>query len=313
MQVRWHVTAQNLPAILGVPLRALRHVAAALVHVVAAAAALVRLHALAHGAAALQAQLSPALRAHTRPVTPHGLPALRRQPRQPLAGSLAVLAAAAVALAAAHNASSHFAHSTSTAPSDHVRVAGRATAVQHDLPAMVPTVADAAARTDAGSEQLTMPEVKNTVLAWVEAKARAMGPQHDVGALDSVLQGPMLRDWRRKAVNCRSNNWHWSYAASDIVVRLRPLSCATCCLWDTCGKTHPVAAAAPAGRIAPAARRWCALALQVWCRPPGGTITYTRTPGEQPVHPRTAPFSLSTHSTAHGGPREARAVLFGVC
>ena len=33
--------------------------------------------------------------------------------------------------------------------------------------------------------------------------------------------------------------------------------------------------------------------------------TYMRTPGKQPGQMRTAPFSISTHPAAHGGPREA--------
>jgi hypothetical protein len=88
-----------------------------------------------------------------------------------------------------------------------------------ELAAQVPTIADKATPVPLGMPELTMPDVKNTVLAWVEAKTRAMGPGHDVEALDTVLQGPMLRDWQRKAMNCKRRNWHWSYEASNIVVR----------------------------------------------------------------------------------------------
>ena len=42
-------------------------------------------------------------------------------------------------------------------------------------------------------------------------------------------------------------------------------------------------------------------------------IICTRTPGRQPGHARTAPFSLSTHSAAHGGPRDGATAQRAMC
>lgn len=78
-------------------------------------------------------------------------------------------------------------------------------------------------------DHVTMAEVQNTLLAWAEAKALALGPQHDLAALDNVLTGPMLRGWHRKAVQHREHDYHWSYKPTHFVVRGRLSPCRSVC------------------------------------------------------------------------------------
>lgn len=61
-------------------------------------------------------------------------------------------------------------------------------------------------------------DIKRTLLAWMEAKALAMGPAHDATALDPILHGPMLRQWRTRAHDMKSKDWHWNYEALKITV-----------------------------------------------------------------------------------------------
>jgi ARC6-like, IMS domain len=77
---------------------------------------------------------------------------------------------------------------------------------------------DAAPDVASAPAELSLEETQTTVLAWMEAKARAFGAQHDVAALDAVLHGPMLEEWRERALTHRENDWHWSYQPSDVVV-----------------------------------------------------------------------------------------------
>ena len=62
-------------------------------------------------------------------------------------------------------------------------------------------------------------DIKATLLAWMEAKALAMGPAHDAAALDPVLHGSMLRQWRTRVRELQSKEWYWRYQALKITVR----------------------------------------------------------------------------------------------
>eukprot|EP00892_Ulva_mutabilis_P008288 jgi/Ulvmu1/5831/UM025_0089.1 len=62
-------------------------------------------------------------------------------------------------------------------------------------------------------------DIKRTLLAWMEAKALALGPAHDAAALDPVLHGSMLRQWRTRARELQSKEWHWRYEALKITIR----------------------------------------------------------------------------------------------
>jgi hypothetical protein len=71
--------------------------------------------------------------------------------------------------------------------------------------------------------QVEVRDIKQTLLAWMEAKARAMGPQHEATALDPVLHGAMLRQWRARVKRLRSQDWHWNYEVSRISARIPAL------------------------------------------------------------------------------------------
>jgi hypothetical protein len=53
---------------------------------------------------------------------------------------------------------------------------------------------------------------------WQAVKASALGGRHDVAALDSVLDGPMLRQWRARAEDVRHNGFFWEYQLTGLSV-----------------------------------------------------------------------------------------------
>ena len=65
--------------------------------------------------------------------------------------------------------------------------------------------------TDKRSARIDMSAIKTTVFAWQEVKQQAMGPQHNMAALDSVLEGNMLQAWTSRATHVKRINWHWQY------------------------------------------------------------------------------------------------------
>jgi hypothetical protein len=68
-----------------------------------------------------------------------------------------------------------------------------------------------------------MAAIKATLLAWQEAKQAAMGSTHDIKALESVLEGNMLQQWRTRANHINKINWHWRYQIDKITVRCSSL------------------------------------------------------------------------------------------
>ena len=200
--------SQRMPGLMRLPAAAARQVVAAAAHLLAALFARVRAATFAGRFEKLRAACVAPAFAAPLPTMPGGTASTNSDTSSststqllPLLRSAAVLVIASLAtLAAARGVSSALAP-----PSHSIRAASIAT----------PAAATPAAAADA----LTIDEVKTTVLAWMEAKSRAFGPQHDVAALDAVLTGPMLRDWRERAVTHRENDWHWSYEPSNVVVR----------------------------------------------------------------------------------------------
>lgn len=57
---------------------------------------------------------------------------------------------------------------------------------------------------------------------WQLAKAQAMGPKHNLAALDRYLGGTCLRDWQRKVVEAEAGQWHWVYELKDLRVLGQP-------------------------------------------------------------------------------------------
>ena len=75
---------------------------------------------------------------------------------------------------------------------------------------LVPGGADAAT--------LDGPLAMAVIKRWQAVKASALGGRHDVAALDSVLDGPMLRQWRARAEDVRHNGFFWEYQLTGLSV-----------------------------------------------------------------------------------------------
>lgn len=54
---------------------------------------------------------------------------------------------------------------------------------------------------------LTEDGARRLVLDWQRAKAAATGAAHERGALDAVLGGRMLQDWRQRAAELQEDGW----------------------------------------------------------------------------------------------------------
>lgn len=80
-------------------------------------------------------------------------------------------------------------------------------------------VASAAFAEQHAAATITEEEARTTIYAWIAAKQRAFGPQHDAEALQVVLAGPMLQEWQQKAAETSEQDWYWHYQPSDILVR----------------------------------------------------------------------------------------------
>jgi len=60
--------------------------------------------------------------------------------------------------------------------------------------------------------QLGVEEIaQGTIERWLAAKREAMGPEHNIEALPTVLVDPLLSDWMRSARATQQNNRYWEY------------------------------------------------------------------------------------------------------
>ena len=205
LQVSNYIAWQAQPAALKWAARHVRSVLAAAVHVLEAMLSVVGAKGVAHRLETQRAKLLKTCATTGAAVLPSLLRSCATMAGCALAFATACIgartavpavrvqlqhAAAAVAAAAAHTAGD--------APEVH---ATEAAVAQVDAEVMV--------------------QIKETINAWLHAKSRAFGSQHDVGALDVVLQGPMLDTWRERA---EANQQHWDYATSNVEVRSQSAS-----------------------------------------------------------------------------------------
>lgn len=54
--------------------------------------------------------------------------------------------------------------------------------------------------------------------SWQGAKAEALGRRHEIGRLERVLEGPMLKQWRARADDVRTNGFFWQYTLKELTV-----------------------------------------------------------------------------------------------
>ena len=65
---------------------------------------------------------------------------------------------------------------------------------------------------------MTVALAERMVLQWQRVKAAALGGQHDVARLSSVLDGRMLTQWKDRAMDVKHKGWHWEYRVSRVAV-----------------------------------------------------------------------------------------------
>ena len=53
---------------------------------------------------------------------------------------------------------------------------------------------------------------------WHVVKSEALGSSYDVDRLAEVLEGNMLRQWKKKAQCGQAGGWHWEYMLQDLTV-----------------------------------------------------------------------------------------------
>ena len=70
-----------------------------------------------------------------------------------------------------------------------------------------------------GGGALTEDGARALVLDWQRAKAAATGAAHERGALDAVLGGRMLQEWRQRAAELQEDGWHWEYDLREVALQ----------------------------------------------------------------------------------------------
>jgi hypothetical protein len=90
--------------------------------------------------------------------------------------------------------------------------------VSLDRPLVVLPNSDPTTATDG---PLTNESGKQIIDSWLEAKAAAMGPEHDVNRLEQILVDPKLSEWRESAEAARRGNWYKQYRHASKVLAVQ--------------------------------------------------------------------------------------------
>lgn len=103
-------------------------------------------------------------------------------------------------------------------PSSPTELTGEQLAIQVDAPLFpewdaLATVATTVSPTASGSPSPSSPpitpdEAKAILETWLSAKASAMGQQHELQGLETVLTGSMLSSWQQNAQSAKREGWY---------------------------------------------------------------------------------------------------------
>ncbi|MEM9163207.1 MAG: IMS domain-containing protein [Cyanobacteria bacterium P01_F01_bin.4] len=63
---------------------------------------------------------------------------------------------------------------------------------------------------------------QSTLETWFEAKATALGEDHDAEALDNILVGPLLAKWQKQTQDAEDEGWHAEYVHSFEILEIDP-------------------------------------------------------------------------------------------
>jgi hypothetical protein len=71
--------------------------------------------------------------------------------------------------------------------------------------------------------QITTSDIaERTITNWLEAKRDALGPEHQVEQLETILMDPALTNWQNRAQGGDLDNWHYIYEHSIDVLTVEP-------------------------------------------------------------------------------------------
>ena len=68
------------------------------------------------------------------------------------------------------------------------------------------------------TEKLTLEEAQQVIEMWLSSKAEALGSEHKIESLNSILATPLLSIWKNRAQNLEKYQYHWQYK-HDIAVK----------------------------------------------------------------------------------------------
>lgn len=206
VQVQKYVAAQKMPTTLRIPVHAVQRCAAGVMRALSMLSS--RLFGPAMAGACLSQAVSLQSVAMTAPYSQlPGSSMVGGTTRQPMSGFLRMMAVLAGIFTAA------------AAVFTFRMLAERRVSAPQGASGIQVSMAAAAFEHQHTAAKITADEARTTIYAWIEAKKLAFGPQHDVSALNVVLDGPMLQEWQEKAAESSEQDWHWHYQPSDIVVR----------------------------------------------------------------------------------------------
>ncbi|WP_346290959.1 IMS domain-containing protein [Sphaerothrix gracilis] len=98
------------------------------------------------------------------------------------------------------------------------KLRGEPLAIQLDQPPIAIPDASAIAEQTPGVQE----EAAQAISEWLTAKQAALGPNHQIEQLAGALSEPLLTQWRQRAVDAQSQNWHWQYEHSVEVQSVTP-------------------------------------------------------------------------------------------
>ena len=59
---------------------------------------------------------------------------------------------------------------------------------------------------------------QQTIERWLAVKSEAVGQNHTLDRLPTVLTGVALREWQERAENARSNGWYWQFSRHEVTI-----------------------------------------------------------------------------------------------
>ena len=92
------------------------------------------------------------------------------------------------------------------------------------LPITIPTVSSNNQETTTSAENLTKQNAEQLIRSWLEKKSQALGSDHQIEQLNTVLAEPLLSKWRNIAATVKQSNSYREYKHSVTVESVKPSS-----------------------------------------------------------------------------------------